>query len=74
MTIAHSTQLETIKAQTLALIVDLTENPKPTYAIDGQTVSWGDYLKQLKETVAWCDKQLTGEDPFEHRSYGYNPG
>ena len=32
-------QVRTIKSQTLAIIAELTANPKPTYYIDGQTVS-----------------------------------
>jgi hypothetical protein len=64
-------QIGTIKTQTLAAIVDVTANPKPTYMIDGQMVSWTAYLKQLQETIVWCDKQLAGETPFEVRSQGY---
>lgn len=62
--------IATIKSQTLALITSLTLNPKPTYTIDGQTVSWGDYLKQLRDTVAWCDQQLQNTSPFEITSMG----
>lgn len=63
---SDATQIALIKTQTLALIVSMTANPKPSYSVDGQTVSWGAYLKQLQETVAWCDVQLTStEGPFE---------
>jgi hypothetical protein len=48
----------TIKSQTLAMITELTANPKPTYNIDGQSVQWSDYLKQLQSTVLWCDQQI----------------
>jgi hypothetical protein len=65
-------QLATIKTQTLAIIATITAVPKPTYSIDGQTVSWGEYLQQLQETVAWCDRQLAGEEPFEIHSLGYS--
>ena len=64
-------QLATIKSQTLALIVSLTTDPKPSNAIDGQQVSWGDYLARLQRTVAWCDDQLTAADPFEEITQGY---
>lgn len=60
-----STTIETIKTQTLARIEELTAAPKPTYSIDGQSVSWGEYLKQLQGTVEWCNSQLAAEDPFE---------
>ena len=63
-------QLQTIKTQTLALIAELTANPKPSYTIDGQRVSWGDYLARLQDTVDWCGRKLAGEEPFEIRSQG----
>jgi hypothetical protein len=61
-------QLETIKSQTLTQLVSLRASPKPTYNIDGQTVSWTDYLRSLEETVAWCNAQLRGLDPAEVES------
>ena len=48
----------TIKSQTLAMIAEITAEPKPTYSIDGQSVLWTDYLKQLRTTVEWCDQQI----------------
>lgn len=63
-------RIAAIKSQTLALIEDITAAPKPNYRIDGQSVSWGRYLQQLLDTVAWCDRQLAGEGPFEIRSQG----
>ena len=64
-------QIATIKTQTLALIAQITAEPKPTYNIDGQSIAWGDYLKPLRETVEWCNERLTGEEPFEFHSQGY---
>ena len=64
-------RIATIKSQTLALIEEITRNPKPTYNIDGLMVSWGKYLAELKATVKWCDQQLDGESPCEIRSQGY---
>ncbi len=61
-------QLETIRSQTLAQLLDLRANPKPTYSIDGQTVSWTDYARSLQETIDWCDTKLLGLAPFEIRS------
>lgn len=63
-------RIAAIKHQTLALIEEITATPKPNYRIDGQSVSWGRYLQQLMDTVAWCDRQLAGEVPFEVRSQG----
>jgi hypothetical protein len=61
-------QLETIKSQTLAQLVSLRASPKPTYNIDGQTVSWTDYLRSLEETITWCNAQLRGTEPAEVES------
>ena len=69
-----STTIATIKTQALANIQAITANPKPSYSIDGQMVSWGDYLRTQTELVEWCDKQLAGETPFEHHTVGYVPG
>jgi hypothetical protein len=63
-------QLQTIKTQTLALIAEITVAPKPSYSIDGQAVSWADYLAQLTRTAQWCDDQLARIDPFESQSRG----
>jgi len=62
--------LQTIRSQTLALIAELTASPKPTYFLDGQTVSWNDYLARLQATVDWCERKLSGEEPFEIHSQG----
>jgi len=59
-----------IRSQTLALLATLTENPKPSYAIDGQSVSWAEYLARLQATVDWCDAQLAAAEPFEEHTRG----
>jgi hypothetical protein len=52
----------TIKSQTLAILADITANPRPTYTIEGgRTVEWTEYLRELKETIAWCDERLAAE-------------
>lgn len=67
----NAEQLATIKTQTLAIIVTITANPKPSYNIDGQSISWGDYLKQLEGTIAFVDKQLASIAPYEIHSQGF---
>ncbi len=57
--------LNTIRQQTLAIIAEVTTSPKPSYSIDGQSVEWSDYLKQLQATVEWCDHQIAAETPVE---------
>ena len=66
-----SQSIQTIKTQTLARIAEITAAPKPSYNIDGQQVAWADYLRQLRQTVDWCEQKLAGEEPFEVRSQGF---
>lgn len=61
----YNKMIETIRSQTLALIAEITEQPKPSYTIDGQSVSWSDYLVRLRETVDWCDRILAREEICE---------
>ncbi len=61
-------QVRTIKSQTLSRIAELTAQPKPTYEVDGQSVSWNEYLHRLQATVDWCDRQLAGQEPIEIHS------
>lgn len=63
-------QVRLIKSQALSLIQTLTVDPKPSYQLDGQSVSWADYLAQLRATVEWCERQLAAGEPFEFRSRG----
>lgn len=63
-------QIESIRSLTLAQLVELCANPKPTYSIDGQTISWTAYIQSLQQTVDWCDAKLVGLEPFEVQSRG----
>ncbi len=55
-------QLRAIRSRTLGLIAEITAVPKPTYSVDGQSVSWNDYLQQLRETVEWCERRLAAAE------------
>lgn len=61
-------QLQTIRSQALASISEITANPKPSYTVDGQSVSWNAYLRRLRQTVDWCDQKLAGEQLIEFRT------
>lgn len=63
-------QLETIKSQSLQILADITANPKPSYNIDGQSISWNDYLAQLQRTIDWCDGQIAAAAPTELHTEG----
>jgi hypothetical protein len=63
--------IATIKSNALATLAEITASPKPSYNIDGQSVSWTEYQKMLMEQVGWADGQLNNTDPFEIHSIGY---
>ena len=44
MPLNDRTQIECIRRLALAQLVELRASPKPTYKIDGQTVSWESYM------------------------------
>lgn len=51
-------------------ILNLTANPKPSYSINGQSVQWGEYFKQLTSARQDIANQLVlaqgpGEDVWE---------
>ena len=62
--------LQQIRSQTLSLIQEITAQPKPSYELDGQRVSWTEYLERLLAVVDWCDRQLANQSPCELRSLG----
>ncbi len=67
---SETEQILVIRNQSLAQLEQLRVSPKPNYAIDGQRVSWQEYIESLQQTVDWCDRKLAGYQPFECRSQG----
>lgn len=63
-------QIRTIRSQTLARIAELTASHKPSYSVNGQSVSWTAYMADLRSTLEWCDRQLGSDEPFEIHSQG----
>lgn len=65
------TQLTTIKANILAQIEDITQNPKPNYSIDGQSVSWQNHLDSLWAKLKEINDMIAAEEgPIEEVSLG----
>jgi len=62
--------LQLIKSNILARLVDLSANPKPNYSIEGKSVSWGSYFESLTKQLTTINELLQSEQPFEYRSYG----
>ncbi len=64
--------LTTARDQAASLIKDITASPKPSYSVDGQTVSWTQYLAELTKQVKDLNYLITAGKPYEHQSVGYN--
>lgn len=63
-----SDALDNIRAR----IKEITAAPKPNYTVDGQSVKWGDYLKQLLEGERQIVDAVSREDgPFEERTQAF---
>ncbi len=67
---SETEQILVIRNQSLAQLEQLRASPKPNYSIEGQRVSWQEYVESLQQTVDWCDQKLAGYQPFECRSQG----
>jgi len=65
--------IQSIKANTLEQMAQVSAERKPSYTEDGQTFSWTEYLEHLQRRVDWCNRQLAAEDPFEFPTQGYTP-
>ena len=68
------TDLENLKtafSNVCKQLADITENAKPTYNIDGQTVSWGDHFRNLLAAKKSLAKAIQQHEPYEEVSYGY---
>lgn len=62
-----------IQAQTniATQLAAVTANPKPSYSIDGKTVSWTEYQAMLIQQLETLAEQIqTIGGPFEVRSVG----
>ena len=58
MNMTEYQRFKMIRSQTLAVIVQITHDPRPSYTLDGQSVPWADYLNGLRDTVVWCDLKM----------------
>ena len=65
---AHKEYLITIRDQLTAIIISITADPKPTYNIDGQSVSWNDYLDKLTNQLSKYNELINQEDPYEYET------
>jgi len=53
----------------LTVIESVTAEPKPTYNIDGQSVKWGEYLKQLQDSLASIEEMISAADTDQYGEF-----
>ena len=63
--------LATAYANVCETLAEITENPKPTYNIDGQNILWGDYLTRLTKARTDLAEAINAGAPYElhHRAF-----
>lgn len=68
---AYADDLKTARDQIAVIIKEITVDPKPSYSIDGESYSWGEYLAQLMSQLNTLNDAIGASDPFEVTEYGY---
>lgn len=70
----YTDKLTTARDAALDLLIALRTAHKPTYTVNGQTVSWTEYARLLAEEVKnfnqMIDEAANSEEPFEIHSQG----
>lgn len=69
-----ATRLENLQSARDGFTAQLAEiangPPKPSYNIDGQSVSWNQYYNFLMKSIKDLDAQIAAADPYEFISEG----
>jgi len=66
------TNLTNTRAAFSQTLLEISASPKPTYSVDGQSVSWESYTRMLLDQIKAIDDLLqTQEEPFEEISMGF---
>lgn len=60
--------LQTIRSNIISELASITASRKPTYSIDGQSVSWDQYRISLMQMLKEVNEQINAESPYEHHS------
>jgi hypothetical protein len=58
----------TIRSNLLAKLLDYSVNPRTSYTIEGQSVSYSDYLDMIMQGIKNANELITMFSPFEFRS------
>jgi len=66
---SYATNLETIRDQIAARLVEITAEPKPSYNVNGQQVAWNEYFTALTEQLAKINELIAQGDgaPWEEQ-------
>jgi hypothetical protein len=68
---ADSDTLQTIYSNYCAILLDMSAHPKPTYSLDGKSVSWSEYYGMILRYMDDVRRQMVfSAGPFELRSIG----
>lgn len=51
-------QLETVQQNILTQLAEITANPKVSYSVDGQSVSWSEYNRLLWDMLNSVNQQI----------------
>ena len=63
--------LRTARTNIGELLVKMTANPKPSYSVDGQSISWESYLDMLNRQLEALDKSIQrAQAPFSKLTRG----
>lgn len=62
----YAENLETARDNIAAIIAEITADPKPTYSLEGQSVSWESYLSMLLDKQEVLNKAIQqAGSPFQ---------
>jgi hypothetical protein len=63
--------LQEAEANFAAKIKEISANPKPNYSVDGQSVSWAEFLKTLNDALMETRKAIRSlEGPMQKSMRG----
>ena len=61
--------LAQVKSNLIAILADMSAHPKPTYSLDGKSVSWAEYYSMIFNNLENVNRQIVFcQGPFEVRS------
>lgn len=58
--------IATIRSNLLAALATESANPKPSYSVDGQSVSWTEWRAGILKQIADLDALGAATTPFEY--------